>query len=679
MSGSSPHSSAAAARMESLEARRLFAAPHAAAAIPVSAPAPWGGIPRLIRQDKAFNDFATINGTGTSVAVIDTGINYDHPNLGGGFGPGFKVVGGWDFVDDDANPMDTFGHGTEVAGVIGASPFEFSGKRFQGVAQGASLLALRVDAADDPVPDARIEEALQWVIAHQDQYNIVAANISFGSGNYPGAHTSMYSDELAMLRQRGVIVAASSGNGGISPNEPFGIEYPAADPSVLSVGAVDQFDVITEYTERAAHLDLLAPGDVVPTTSLGPDDFSNPSGTSFAAPFICGTIALMRQANPGLRAADIDSIFLAGGRDNLDGDSEFGTVTNLTFPRLDVYNAVALSLARKAGALGNTGEFATAGNGNDIAYDADGVLHIVYYDAVTRDVKYLVRGTDLGVSNAMSIDSSGHDVGGYLSLAIDAHGRPAVAYFDGTGGDLRFAHFNGQTWDVETIESSGSVGLYPSLVYDGDDHAVISYFHKTRGDLRVARFNGTLWNIQTVDAKGVVGRSTSLAFNRATGELAIAYEDSDFGRLKMARNPGGGWTRGLVDPSRSGVTHTSVAFDAFNQPAVSYYDIRNADLKYACFNGSIWSQQRLANRGAQGLYTQLYFTPGGLANILYYNRKNNLVVRLTSNGTPGAFWTSTVLQSGGGRYLSLASDPTDASITYSWFEPGVAKLRVVEL
>jgi hypothetical protein len=242
---------------------------------------------------------------------------------------------------------------------------------------------------------------------------------------------------------------------------------------------------------------------------------------------------------------------------------------------------------------------------------------------------------------------------------------------------LKFAHFNGETWDIQTIDASGSVGLYPSLVYNGDDQPVISYFHKTKGDLRVACFDGTRWNIRTVDSNGIVGRSTDLAYNPNTRELALAYEDSDLGRLKLARfRPGSGWTRGLVDNARTGVTHTSVAFDSDDRPAVSYYDIRNADLKFARFSGSTWSHDRLAHRGAQGLYTQLYFTADGQANILYYNRKSNLVVRLRGQGTPEAPWTSSVLKSGGGRYISAAQSLIDDTVTYTWFQPGVAKLRL---
>src|SRR4051812_39632550 len=104
----------------------------------------WGPTARLVNQDDAASKFASINGKGVTVAVVDSGINYNVDGLGGGFGKGHKVIAGHDFVDNDSDPMDTDGHGTEVAGVIAADRFTFNGQTYSGVAPDANLVALRV-------------------------------------------------------------------------------------------------------------------------------------------------------------------------------------------------------------------------------------------------------------------------------------------------------------------------------------------------------------------------------------------------------------------------------------------------------------------------------------------------------------------------------------------------------
>ena len=160
--------------------------------------------------------------------------------------------------------------------------------------------------------------------------------------------------------------------------------------------------------------------------------------------------------------------------------------------------------------------------------------------------------------------------------------------------------------------------------------------------------------------------------------MACVWPRKAAGWLKMALNIANtGWNTEVVDNLTLGVTYASVAFDSLNNPAVSYYDVYHADLKFSELTADDgWVTQKLASKGAQGLYSQLYFTTGGLANILYSNRRTNMVMHLMG-GIPS--WTATPLQSGGGRYIASAVNPIDHSVSYSWFQPGVAKLRIADL
>lgn len=635
---------------------------------------PWGGAPKLIRQDAADAQFPTITGAGTAIAVIDTGIDYTHDFLGNGFGPGHKVVAGRDFVDNDDDPMDTYGHGTHVAGIIGASGFQVDGVQYRGIAPDANLIALRVDAANDPVPDSRIEKALQWVLDRQSTYNIVAANISFGSGHFEGNHTNAtYGDELALMQKRGIFIVASSGNGGVS--DPFGVEYPAADPAVWAAGAVDKFDVITEYTERGRNLDIVAPGEDIPTTGISPDGFDTVSGTSFAAPYIAGTVALMKQIDPNLKVGDERSILRAAGSHNLDGDSEFGTVTHLTFPRLDVLDSLKLATARKSGPLGASGNIALGGNGNEIHYDDNGVLHILYHDTVNGTLDYVTRSTDGHLSAPQTIGGGPDDTPGYASLAVDSFGRPAVAYHNGHAGDLNFARFDGDKWNIEIVDWRGSTGGYPALAFDKNDHPVISYYYKTRADLRVAQNDGSGWRLTAIDTGRDVGRATHIAYNPLNDEVAIAYERSTGSTLRVATGKAQGdtWNVTAVDPDIHGVAYMSVAWQPDNQPAVSYYNVPKADLVYAAFDGTTWQQQTLSRRGVVGQYSSLHFNDLGQADIVYFNRSRNQTLRIV-----GAIptWTVTVLQSTGGHFLSSDYQPGTDTLTYAWFDTTDSTLKL---
>lgn len=639
---------------------------------------PWGSIPHLVGLDSTAEDFSNFTGAGQTIAVLDTGIDYTRPGLGGGFGPGNKVIGGYDFVDDDSDPLDTFGHGTRVASVLAAEEFAYLGKRFRGVAPDASLVALRIDEDRQPVPDERIEAALQWVIDHRETFDITVVNISFGFGSFAADEVSpVFGDELAALKSAGVFVVAASGNDGVTST--LGIDYPAADPNVFAVGAVDSFGTITDFSERNGLVDMVAPGDSVPAidggVDFGPDDeIVSVSGTSFAAPFVAGTAALMLQADASLGIADIRSILRSSSKNNFDGDDEFGVTTGEFYPMLQIDNAVALTLARAPGLVGSGGGDAPAANNNALSYDPEGVLHLAYYDSVDGTLKYATRNAaGDGWSVTSVIDDSDRFLGQYVAMAHDRFGRPAVAYFDGTAGDLKFAEFNGSGWSIETLDFKGSTGLYPSIVFDNDDRPVISYYNKGEGNLRLARRSGGNWLFYLVDSADDVGRSTSMAVDR-NGRLGIAYENTSTGRLRYAQEQVDGSFRTVdADSTTRGVAWTSLAYDSADRPTISYYDAHPANLKYARrANGEDWQTETLVSKGATGLYGNLTYDHSGTANILYYNRRNNLLT--WASGSFGK-WDFSVLQSGGGRYISVAMDD-DGELAYTWSESDSKVLHV---
>ncbi|MBI1313740.1 S8 family serine peptidase [bacterium] len=323
------------------------------------------GTASLIGLDGVFAS-TSFRGTGYSVAVIDTGIDYNHTALGNGWGN--RVIAGYDFVNNDADPMDDNGHGTHVAGIIGSSDATYSG-----IAPDVNLIALKVLDANGSGSFGDVEDALQWVIGHQSQYNIVAVNLSLGAGNYSSNPYTFLEDEFQTLNNEGVFIASASGNSYYSDSSQQGLGYPAISPLTVSVGAVWDANVgsvswssgardyttapdrVTSFTQRSSSLDILAPGAFVTSTYPG-GGYATLAGTSMATPIIAGAAALLHQAavETGQSAlasqTSLLNLMQATGVDVVDGDDENDNVVNTgyTFKRLDLLAAMTALVGEPA-------------------------------------------------------------------------------------------------------------------------------------------------------------------------------------------------------------------------------------------------------------------------------------------------------------------------------------------
>lgn len=632
---------------------------------------------QLIGMDRLLTDRPALDGAGQTVAVIDTGIDYTHPALGGGIGAGFKVIGGFDFVDNDADPMDTHGHGTAVASIVAANPFVVDGVEHRGIAPAAKLVALRIAPTTAETPNARIQQALQWVLDNRATFNITVANVSFGFGRFASApENGPFGVLLANLAAAGVIVTAASGNDGVDGAQ--AIAYPAADADAIAVGSVNDFDVISEFSERGPLLDLLAPGEgwVAPVPGGGSIGIA---GTSFAAPAVAGAAAVVSQALGLTSVRDARSILRASGVDNVDGDQEFGRTTGLRFSRIDVAAAAELALARRVDPTVPPPPW-TAAQTNDVAYDRDGVLHVVFRDASTNRMMYATQLATGGWSGMRAVDPDpARDTGAFLSLSLDSAGRVGIAYFDGTTGDLKYAAQRNGGFVTETLDARGSVGLYPSTRFLADNRPVIAYFHRTRGDLRLAeRLNSGAWRITDIDRdRNDRGRHASLAIN-SFGRMGVAYEDSTTGKLKYAMQTTAGWLLETVDNDTRGVAYISAAFDAADRLAVSYYDANPADLKYAITDDPFrpnWRTVTVAKRGAVGLFSRLSFDASGEANIVYYQRNTDSLFVARGSITR---MVAQRLQTGGGRFSASTLRPDNGAIVYTYYENQQQRLQFGE-
>lgn len=633
--------------LEELEPRQLFA---------------FSGYEKLVSQDGAVTDFPNITGKGVTVALIDTGIDYTQKVLGGGFGPGFKVEAGYDFYSNDSDPMDESGHGTNTAGVIAAKPFKVNGITYQGVAPDAKLVALRV-GTETNIPDSNIEEALQWVLKNYKKYSIDVVNLSLGSGNYTDPNSdSSYADEFQQLRDKGIFVTAASGNSQDQIQGPItqdGVAYPAADPNVFAVGAVDSNDVIADFSQRGDELDLLAPGVNITMPKLGGGTVTE-DGTSFASPYVAGTAALIKQLDPTAQAGDIGSILMASGKNNRDGDTETGNTTGLQFSRLNIDAALKLTTQR-------TGVYSAIdfGNNFDTALDSNGVLHAAYYDSSKGRLLYTTRNTAGLWSKTQIVDDSA-DVGAQLSIAVDTTGKVGIGYFDVTNTAIKYASFNGAKFTSVLIDSKKNVGTNPSLGFDIDGNAYLAYYQRSGGNLRLATLDRDTgkWTRSTVDGTdgSDVGRDVSLdvgeapvpgrfGFTAYDTTVAMAYTDDTDQSLKYWRHD---LDRDLTDPTNAifaGTVesdtpaahidfhlHASPTINSTLQAQIAYQDTSTADVKYA-YRLTDWFVETVASTGKLGDTVQLHFNADDTQLVTYYDRVKRVLDTATRQSADD--WTST--------------------------------------
>jgi serine protease AprX len=277
-----------------------FAAPRAPAAV----------FPQTTGASRLWNK--DIDGTGVTVAVLDTGIA-KLPDFGK------RVVGGVD-LSGEGNPfVDSYGHGTFVAGLIAGNGNSSNGA-YMGEAPGAKLVAVKVAGATGVTDLATVISGINWVISHRDQYNIRVLNLSLGAIPTSSTVLNPLDQAVETAWQAGITVVASAGNSG-----PFNgtIVSPGDDPLVITAGALDDTGSTNPADAAAADfssvgptnidgwfkpdlatsgrsvVSLRVPGSTIdtqyPTARIGKTNFVG-SGTSFSAAITSGAAALVIQS-----------------------------------------------------------------------------------------------------------------------------------------------------------------------------------------------------------------------------------------------------------------------------------------------------------------------------------------------------------------------------------------------
>lgn len=294
----------------------------------------------LIGLDAFRSDplFAGITGRGQSVAVVDSGFDLNHPAFGpdrDGNGVADRILFQYDFArtnDGDAgNGLLANRHGTHVTGIAGSQSLQY-----QGIAPESGLILLKVGDDSGAISSIDVREGLEWIGRNHAAYGIAAVNMSFGSRSVvlTGVTTGYLSDVLAALRDAGVAPVAAAGNESLLT----GVGYPAADPSVITVGATEGggFKAYSNRSPAPGLIDITAPGNA--TSSIPDDSFGFATGTSMASPVIAGVAALMSQLASEITAG-------AAGRIDVDtfttlmrssADLFYDAATTASYPRIHI-------------------------------------------------------------------------------------------------------------------------------------------------------------------------------------------------------------------------------------------------------------------------------------------------------------------------------------------------------
>ncbi|MCW2776408.1 MAG: peptidase, partial [Frankiales bacterium] len=246
-----------------------------AAAVDRYRPLQWG-----LDTLHAEQSWTTATGTGVVVAVVDTGVQGDHPDLVG------QVLPPIDLVEPSATrtvSIDPNGHGTHVAGIVAAATG--NGIGVAGLAPGARVLPVRVLDADGSGYDDDVAEGVVRAVDAGAQ----VVNLSLGGPEQSDLLEAAVQYALA----HGVVVVSAAGNEGLTGSP---VEYPAATPGVLAVGATDSADQLASFSSTGSFVDLVAPGVSIASTGNG-GQYWYLDGTSMAAPFVSASAALLLSAH----------------------------------------------------------------------------------------------------------------------------------------------------------------------------------------------------------------------------------------------------------------------------------------------------------------------------------------------------------------------------------------------
>jgi serine protease AprX len=325
--------------------------------------------PKVVGADQLWSE--GVDGTGVTVAVVDTGVE-PVADLAG------RVIGGVDFSADEDPYDDLFGHGTFIAGLIAGNGASSNGA-YKGVAPNANIVSIKIASRDGASDVSHVLAGIQWAVSFKDTYGIRVINLSLGTDSTQSYYLSPLNAAVERAWDAGIVVTVSSSNRGPNPGT---VTKPGDDPLVVTVGALDDKgtpgrgdDIMAGYSgagPTAANglikpdlvasgrslIGLRVPGSKVdaayPGSRVGTNYFKG-SGTSFSTGVTSGAVALLLDREPGLTPDQVKARLL--------GTAAAGPVGN---PNVDGHGSLDAYAAAHAGTFdsANQGVVRSLGTGS---------------------------------------------------------------------------------------------------------------------------------------------------------------------------------------------------------------------------------------------------------------------------------------------------------------------------
>lgn len=335
------------------------------------------------------------------IAVIDSGVDLDHPDFSN------KLVAGYDFVNDDNAPDDDNGHGTHVAGIVAASSNNSIG--VAGVAWNVKLMPIKVLNQNASGLASTVANGIIYAADHGAH----VINLSLGSSHYSSAlHDSIkYADSL------GVVVVVAAGN---TNTESY--HYPAANPEVIAVASTGSEDEKSSFSTYGYWVDIAAPGTSILSTYKD-GQYKSLSGTSMAAPYVAGAVALLLSANRQATMQEVwGSVF--AGTDNLPlSSTEY--VEKMGAGRVNLHKLLTVKPTEQITIEPDVSDATENGNGNGLLEPGEEAivrLRITNQGTPTEEVVAVLSSENAHVRISNSIFN-------YGSLAFRERKENSLEYF----------------------------------------------------------------------------------------------------------------------------------------------------------------------------------------------------------------------------------------------------------